>query len=100
MRGKDIPILDHSSRLSRNSELIFSKIDNEIVLLGIQNGEYYNLNEIGAFIWELLSNPMTLVEVTNALVENFEITPEECYQDIEPFIIETLKKGIFNVSNE
>ena len=32
--------------LRRNPDMVFSEVDGEVVMLSVQNGEYYNLNEV------------------------------------------------------
>ena len=43
--------------------MIGSEVDNEVVLLDIEAGYYYGMNELGSFIWEVIKNDLKVEEV-------------------------------------
>lgn len=80
--------------VQRNSEMVASKMDGEIVMMSIDNGEYYGLDPVGSRIWELIEKP-TLV---NALIDNllgeFEVSREQCEEDTFAFLNQLLEKKL------
>ena len=45
-----------------------------------------NLNEAGAFLWQLLENDTTAEQVVSALLEQYEVDEETAKKDVETFI--------------
>ena len=64
---------------------LVSDMDGEKVMLSIENGKYYNLGRIGGRIWELISSPVTISNMVDQLVMEYEIEPELCEQRSDYF---------------
>lgn len=65
------------------SDQVSCAVGNESVILGIKNSVYYGLNEVGASVWKLLlEKQMTVAELRDALVEEYEVEKELCERDL------------------
>jgi hypothetical protein len=80
--------------IKRQSDLVFSKIDDEIIMMSIKNGEYYGLDNIGSRIWEIIEKPVTLKEVVEMLKNEFEVTDEQCRSDVIGFLSALINKEL------
>jgi hypothetical protein len=49
-------------------------------------GSIYNLNEVGAFIWEQLDGHKTLSEINKMLTDEFDIPELESEEDLIEFV--------------
>lgn len=87
------------SIVQRNPKLIANQMDGEIVMMSIDNGEYYGLDEVGSRIWELLEQPVSIGKLIDSLMMEFEVGREECYQDTMEFLGDLLAKDLLLVSN-
>ena len=67
-----------TSTLQRNPKQVFSKVDQDVVMLSIEEGKYFALNESGARIWELLEQPVRVQAIVNQLLNEFDITKNNC----------------------
>ena len=65
---------------------IVSDMDGEKVMLSIKNGKYYNLGEVGGFIWECIQQPKSIGNVIEEVQAAYDITAEQCEADIIPFL--------------
>jgi hypothetical protein len=61
---------------------------------------YYGLNSIGAFIWNLVQEPKTLNEVERAILNEYDVEEETCYNDLKEIIKDLMDKGLIEVKNE
>lgn len=52
-----------------------------------------NLNETGAFLWELLETEQTVDTLAAALQKEYGITNERAVEDVENFLLGLLKIG-------
>ena len=86
--------------LSRNADVRCTSIDKEAVLLNIAEGECYALNAVGARIWEILDQPMTVGQVCKKICDEFEIDPQSCEAALLKFTDEIIDIDIVRASND
>lgn len=89
--------IDDTTKIIRNPNLSCNEIDGDVVMLSVENAEYYHLNSIGTDIWNILSTPKKYQELINTLTEFYEISKNECEIDTEPFLHEMIDRGIIVV---
>lgn len=53
------------------SKVIFETFDDEIVLINQDNGNYYSLVTVGAFIWELVQKELSMDEILQEIHDNY-----------------------------
>jgi methyltransferase-like protein len=75
----------------RNEDFVYRKIENETILVPIKNnvgdmGCIYNLNEVGAFVWENLDGEKTLDDLKNMVMEEFDASGSEAEKDLNEFV--------------
>ena len=75
----------------KNKNFVFRQIDEETILVPIKDnlgdmGSIYNLNEVGAFVWEHLDGKKTLLDIKNMVSEAFEISPKAAEGDLNEFV--------------
>jgi len=82
------------SVIRRNKEIIGSTIDGETVMMSVENGKYYGVNQIGSSIWNLIEEPMRLDAICQALQEEYEIDSETCEKEVIAFLHDLEKNNI------
>lgn len=80
MIALDVPALQRV--VSVSAEQVSSNVAGEVVILNLQNGTYYGLDGIGAFIWNLIQEPQTVLAVRDALLEEYDVSAEQCEHDL------------------
>jgi hypothetical protein len=58
----------------------------DVVLLNLQDGVYYGLEDVGARVWTLLQSPMTIGAVCDAIVAEFDVDPARGAREVRAFI--------------
>jgi hypothetical protein len=48
----------------------------DAILLNLGTGQYFSLNQTGALLWKLMETSTTLAGMSQALFDQFEVTPE------------------------
>ena len=72
-------------------ELIKREIAGDTILVPVgktvldSNGLFV-LNELGAFIWEILPKAETEAEICEAILAEYEVSPEEAAADVADFL--------------
>ena len=82
---------DLERHYKRNEDFVFRKIENETILVPIKDnvgdmGSIYNLNEVGAFVWEHLDGKNRLLDIQNIISEEFEVSSKEAKADLCEFV--------------
>jgi methyltransferase-like protein len=77
----------------KNQNFVFRKIDNDTLLVPIKNdvGDMdciYNLNEVGAFVWEHLDGEKSAQEIKNLILAEFDVSVQEAEADLEKFVMQ------------
>lgn len=72
-------------------ELIKRQIAGETVLVPVGKAIYdanglFVMNELAAFIWDLLPNVETAEEICKAVLQEYDTTQEVVKQDVEEFL--------------
>ena len=84
--------------LKRKQDQLFSEIDGEVVMLSIENSEYYGMDKVGSRIWQLLENPVNFKELIEILLDEYEVTEEQCTEDTKTFIEQLMKKQLVEIT--
>lgn len=78
----------------KNTIILTSHIDDEVVMMSSEKGMYYNLNPIGSRIWELLDIPQSLESLCAQLMEEYDVDEATCKQETVEFIQSLLERGL------
>jgi hypothetical protein len=82
------------TRFERNPDLAWTNMDDEIVMMSVERGEYSGLGGAGSRIWELLADPLTTSQICARLVEEFEVDADTCGTDVVEFVGQMLKSDL------
>jgi hypothetical protein len=72
----------------------------EAVILNIKDGVYYGLNSTGAQVWNLLQKPQIVSDILSALLQQYDVEPERCEQDLLALLHELAARDLIEISNE
>lgn len=61
---------------------------------------YYQLDEIAAFVWKLVRQPMTLNEICSAVQAAYNIEPDACRNDVASLLEELEQVGLIETAAE
>lgn len=98
--------MPHSEQLlltdivSSCKENIVSDMGGEKVMLSVKNGNYYNLGQIGGYIWDAIAEPITVQGLIETLLEQFDVSQEECESQVGPFLAHLRKEGLILVHEQ
>ena len=78
---------DLSVRYTRQPDMVWRKISDEVMLVPIRSHvdemeSVYTLNETAALVWSLLDGQRSLAEVRDAVLDQYEVEPQQVEQDL------------------
>lgn len=78
----------------RNADLIGATIDDELVMMSVEHGQYYGLGGVGPRVWELLEQPRLLEQLVDRILDEFEVERRVCEADMIQFLEQMEKMGL------
>ena len=90
------PISSHAV-VSSSKKQVASNLDGDVVLLNCDTGVYYGLEGVGARVWYLVQQPRSVAEILDVLVQEYEIEPQRCEQDLLQLLDQALTAGLIEV---
>jgi Coenzyme PQQ synthesis protein D (PqqD) len=72
----------------------------EAVILNLQNGMYYGLDPVGTRIWSLIQEPRTVHEVCAGMLQEYDVEPARCEQELLLLLQELAANGLVEVTDE
>ena len=83
-----------SQTIKISDDVLSQEVSGEMVLLDLKSEEYLGLNEVGARIWQLLQDGKSLDEISNILIEEYDVSKEELDGDINRLVDELRDAGL------
>lgn len=88
------------SVISVTREAVHCDLEDEVVILGLKDGVYYGLNPVGSFIWKLIQNPVSVKEIKEAILAEYEVDEETCENDLQELLGDLLDKGLIELKTK
>ena len=73
-------------------DIVTTEIGEGLALLNLSTNQYFSLNEVGAYVWEVLQTPRQRDEIVRAVTEKYEVAPELCAPDVD-LLLEDLRNA-------
>jgi len=89
-----------NSTIVRSSNQVSTSLGEEVVLLGLQSEKYFGLKGVGTRIWEIIQKPKTVKEILDLLLEEYEVEPEHCEQDLLALLQQLAGEELIKVKDE
>ena len=89
----------HNSRVvaADESKVVACDLESEVALLNLHNQTYYSLDPVGAYIWRRLTNPQSVADLQQVLLQEYEVEPERCQQDLVRLLEQLHEAGLIIV---
>ena len=92
-------MLDETKRFVCAKDVLFRVLDGEAVLLNLESGTYFGMNEIATRVWELLNQGKVIGEIRNALADEFEVARDVLEKDLDELFEQLEKRGLVLVGS-
>lgn len=91
------PSLSLASHIMIADGVVFRDLQGEMVLLNLQTGVYFGLDQVGTRIWQLLQDHRSVQAMLERLLEEYNVAEAQCRDDLMRFIAQGLEKGLFEL---
>lgn len=74
------------SVVSKNEEIDDTDLDGEKVMMNLDKGQYFMMNEVGSRIWELIEGNTSIVNIIETLTNEYQVDEETCENTVMEFL--------------
>ena len=79
---------------------VSTTIEEDEVILNLDSGMYYGTNPVGARIWQLVQEPITVQSIIETVATEYAITRSQCEDDIRAFVESLAEEDIIEILDE
>ena len=83
--------------ISASSDQVSTTTGTDVVILGLSNGTYYGLNEVGQCIWETIKQPIRVSEVCEKVTLAYDVDSETCQADVTTLLADLERHKLIQV---
>ncbi|MCC7278936.1 MAG: PqqD family protein [Chromatiaceae bacterium] len=80
--------------IRQHPDQIAAEADGEVLMMHIESGNYFGLNEVASFIWNQLDEPRSIAELCAAIQTEFEVDETRCQADAMDFLQGMIDDGL------
>lgn len=89
-----MPLLTEHSVIQKKENVVCEELGPDAVLLNLQTGDYYTLNDTGRAVWNFLATPASVQALVELTVEKFSIDRCRAEKDVRVFIEELIRMDL------
>lgn len=86
MKESTLSTVNELSVITLIKELDVTDLAGEKVMIDFSTGKYFLLKGVANDIWDYIQSPITIREITDKLLEQYEVDEETCYNSVIQFI--------------
>ncbi|MEQ9318654.1 MAG: PqqD family protein [Polyangiaceae bacterium] len=91
--------LRDDQRLTVPGEVLSQVLEGEAVLLDLDKGRYYGLNDVGSAAWSRIHEGITVGELRRFLLERYEVEEERLRLDLDTLVRDLADRGLVVVDD-
>jgi Coenzyme PQQ synthesis protein D (PqqD) len=73
--------MDRGTVVGRRDRVMSQQVEGDAVLLDIESGEYFALNDVGGLVWDLCDGSRSVADVAELISAEFEVDKSTALTD-------------------
>jgi hypothetical protein len=82
----------------RAVDLMEAELGDELVALEPDAGNCFGFNSVATSVWRNLAQPKSFDELRDALLEEYDVEPEQCARELQELLQDLSEKGLVVVA--
>ena len=83
-----------TGRLRVSDDVVFRELDGESVLLNLDSGTYFGLDEVGTRFWQLIERDERVDVALATLEQEYDVPVDVLRADVERLVSALVEKGL------
>jgi Coenzyme PQQ synthesis protein D (PqqD) len=72
--------------ISRSPSVLTAEVDGEVVMMSIEQGQYFGLDDIGSDIWKRLDSPCAFADLIDRLAADYDAERASIAADVRSLL--------------
>jgi hypothetical protein len=81
-------------QVTKSSNVLLQDLNGEAVLLNLENGVYYGMDENSFYMYKTLISSPTVQVAYETLLQEYQTTPGQLKTDLDQFLAHLLENGL------
>jgi hypothetical protein len=87
-------MIERESRPRRRDRVLTQRAAGTVVLLDLEGGQYYSLDEVSARVWEMCDGEHEVAGIVETISAEYDAPVETIYEDVMAFLEEMLDEKL------
>ena len=83
-----------TTAIKMKKQLNVTDLSGEKVMVDFEQGKYFMIKGVGNDIWDMLADDVTVTQIMDKLLLEYDVTREQCEAEVLNFLTELEKLGI------
>src|SRR5258708_37340957 len=92
-------MIEQTSLIARMRDVKFDQLDDEFYAVDSKSGFFYNMNETGNRVWELISTPMSVDRLCARLQQEYRVDAATCLAQVTKILTQLREAGLIKVTD-
>jgi hypothetical protein len=92
-----LPVTD-ATLISRSPTVLTAEVDGEVLMMSIERGCYFSLNDVGYDIWRRLDPPCSFAELIDRLAADYDAARATIVEDVQALLSRLVAEDIVRVA--
>jgi hypothetical protein len=81
----------------RSGNAMARTVGDDLVILDVRSGRYFELNDVGSLVWERLEHEVDVESLVDAVAAEFDAPRDVVFHDVEVLLGDLIKAGLVAV---
>lgn len=78
-------------------KVLWRKVDRETVILDIDTGYYYALDQISSSVWDMIADKYALDQMADKISNEYDVDQQTAHKDIKAFLRNLEKEKLIEI---
>lgn len=93
------PDVSLQTRVRQHPDQVAAEADGEVLMMHIESGNYFGLNDVASFIWNQLNQPRTVADLCAEVQSEFDVDQERCEADAIALVAGMIEDGLLQLDS-
>jgi hypothetical protein len=82
------------TRVRPGEGVLFQRLKDEAILLNLNSGVYFGLDEVGTEVWALMPEFDSVRNLARVIADRYSVSMEQCQRDLLDLMQQMLEQGL------
>jgi hypothetical protein len=90
--------IGETTLISRSPSVVTAEVDGEIVMMSIEQGRYFGLDDIGSDIWKRIEQPCSFATLIDGLAADYESDRATIAADVQSLLGRMVEQDVVRLA--